>query len=133
MEGLDFDERQIYLYLASIFDRDEPQSFYLDYYELADGTKGYLKDVDPRYYAGNPRTKPHQWERFLELPEIYRYRQGKIGKLGEYDAIKAMQSLKGKTDVNAVKEIIKASKFMGNGVNKREKIILTYVKPKEIS
>lgn len=129
MEELDPSEKQIFLYLASIFDRDAPNTYYLDYYELAEGTSIYMKE-DSRYYEGNPKTKPEQWERFLELPEIYRYRHAKIGKLGEFDAIKAMQSLKGRPDVNAIKEILKYSKLMASGSSNREKIILTYVHPK---
>lgn len=129
MEDVKHDERQVCLILADMFDQGMPNTLYLDYYELANGTSVYTKG-DPRYYPGNPSTTPDQWERFLDLPEIYRYKRGKIGKLTEYDAEKAMQSLKGRSDVNAIKEILKAAKMLAGGSQQREKVILTYVKPR---
>ena len=128
MEDLPYDQRQVYMLLADIFDQGMPNTLYLDYYELANGTTIY-QHGDPRNYEGNEGTTPEMWERFLDLPEIYRYKRGKIGKLGQYDAEKAMQSLKGRSDVNAIKEILKAAKMMADG-QQREKVILTYVKPK---
>lgn len=127
--SLSRDEKQIFMFLARIFDEHTPQSLYLDYYELAEGRED---EVDPKnYYPGNKGTTPEQWEQFLEIPEIYRYRHGKIAKLMEYDAIKALQSLKGKADVSALKEIIKHSKALQGNGNNKEKIILTYVRPKQ--
>jgi len=128
MEDLPYDKRQVFMLLADIFDQGMPNTLYLDYYELANGTTIYTAG-DPRKYDGNPGTTAEQWERFLDLPEIYRYKRGKIGKLGQYDAEKAMQSLKGRSDVNAIKEILKAAKMMADG-QQREKVILTYVRPR---
>ena len=128
MEDIPYDQRQVYMLLADIFDSGMPNTLYLDYYELANGTTIYQQS-DPRHYPGNPGTTAEQWERFLDLPEIYRYKRGKIGKLGQYDAEKAMQSLKGRSDVNAIKEILKAAKMMADG-QQREKVILTYVAPR---
>ena len=127
-EDMPYDDRQVFMHLADIFDQGMPNTLYLDYYELANGTTIY-QHGDSRRYEGNPGTTPEQWERFLDLPEIYRYKRGKIGKLGQYDAEKAMQSLKGRSDVNAIKEILKAAKLMADG-QQREKVILTYVRPR---
>jgi hypothetical protein len=129
MEDLKPDDRQVYLNLADRFDAGMPSTLYLDYYELAEGTKSYT-EAHPHYYEGNPGTTATQWERFLDLPEIYRYKRGKIGKLAEFDAEKAMQSLKGRTDVSAIKEILKAANMLAGGTQQREKVILTYVKPR---
>lgn len=129
MEGLTPDDRQVYLNLAERFDEGAPTTLYLDYYELALGTTG-IHEREPLFYPGNPGTSPDQWERFLDLPEIYRYKRGKIGKLTEYSAEKALQSLKGRSDVNAIKEILKSAKMLAGGGQSREKVILTYVKPK---
>lgn len=128
VEEMPYDQRQVFMHLADIFDAGMPNTLYLDYYELANGTTIY-EERDPRHYKGNPGTTPEQWERFLDLPEIYRYKRGKIGKLGQFDAEKAMQSLKGRSDVNAIKEILKSAKMMADG-QQREKVILTYVRPK---
>lgn len=129
IENMPRDERMINLRLAEIFDRDTPISLYLDYYELSNGhppTEMHAKD----YYPGNPGTTPDQWEHFLEIPEIYRYRQGKIAKLTEYAATKALKNLNRNSDnVSALKELIKTSKALQGG-NAQQTIIMSYVTPK---
>lgn len=115
------DERQIYAKLAQLFDENTPDVLYMDYYELAN-------------YQG---TTPEQWERFLDIPEIYRYRTGKIAKLQEFAAIKAMKVLEAQgqsasaSAVTALKELTKLSKQLNSNNQNRQKVILTYVQPKQ--
>jgi hypothetical protein len=116
------DEKQLMLGLAHMFDMNTPDALYMDYYELAEEA---------------PSTKPDQWERFLDIPEIYRYRTGKIAKLQEFAAIKAMKQLEqqgsipGASAVTALKELSKLSKQLNTNNQNKQKIILTYVSPKQ--
>lgn len=120
--SLSRDERQINQRLAELFDRQTPDVLYMDYYELS---------------QLNPGTTPEQWEQFLDIPEIYRYRTGKIAKLQEFAAIKAMKSLESQgqsasaSAVTALKELTKLSKQLNSNNTNRQKIIMTYVRPKE--
>lgn len=123
------DEKQIFLQLAKIFDRDMPQSLYLDYYELAYGNADKGVRVS-EMYDGNQGTTPDQWEQFLDTPEIYRYRNGKIAKLTEYAATKALKNLSAGADTSALKELIKTSKQIQGGQN-AQTIIMSYVTPKQ--
>ena len=116
------DERQILTYLSQVFDGNTPDALYMDYYELAEKTPG---------------TTPDQWEKFLDIPEIYRYRTGKIAKLQEFAAIKAMKGLEaqgaipGASAVSALKELSKLSKQLNSNNQNKQKILLTYVTPKQ--
>lgn len=128
MEGLDRIEKQIYSKYAEIFDRDTPEALYLNFYELAWGV--VLQVTEREVYPGNPETTPELWEKFLDIPEIYRYRMSKIAKLAEYDATKAMQKLGSSSDnVQALKEIIKTSKAMTGG-KQNQTVVISYVTPK---
>ena len=115
------DERQIFEQMARLFDQHTPDFLYLNPYELAEATS----------------VKADYWDRFLDIPEVFRYRHAKIAKLTEYAAIKAMKGLEaagqspGAGAVTALKEIASLSKQLNSGQNNRQKIILTYVKPKE--
>ena len=122
-------DKEIFLGYARIFDRDMPESLYLNFYELAWGVTPAYPEQD--VYPGNPNTTPDMWEKFLDLPEIYRYRTSKIAKLAEMDANKAMQRLGANSDnVAALKEIVKTSKALQGG-KQQQTIIMSYVKPKE--
>ena len=122
-------DKEIFLGYARIFDRDMPESLYLNFYELAWGVTPAYPEQD--VYPGNPNTTPDMWEKFLDLPEIYRYRTSKIAKLAEMDANKAMQRLGASSDnVAALKEIVKTSKALQTG-KQQQTIIMSYVKPKE--
>jgi hypothetical protein len=133
-------EKRVLTHLAKEFDDLTPQALYMDYYELARGyseqenkERGY-KEL-PQFY-GIPNTTPEQWEQFLDIPEIYRYRHGKIAKLQEYAAIKALKSLEAQgqassaSAVTALKEITKLSKQLSTNNQNKQKIILTHVSPK---
>ena len=129
LDTLDRIQKQIFMAYAKMFDEDSPQAFYLNYYELAWGQEPRY-DGDPKAYPGHPNTTPEMWEKFLDLPEIYRYRTSKIAKLAEYDASKAMQSLgKNSENVSALKEIVKTSKALQGG-KQQQTIIMSYVSPK---
>ena len=128
IEGLDRIQKEIFLGYAEIFDRDQPDTYYMNYFELAWGilSPGGSQVI----YPGNPNTTPEMWEKFLDLPEIYRYRTSKIAKLAEYDAVKAMQKLGASSDnVSALKEIIKTSKALQGG-KQQQTVIMSYVTPK---
>lgn len=128
MEGLNRMERQLYMEYARIFDQETPEALYLNYFELAWGIQ--LKESGRVIYEGNPDTTPEIWERFLDIPEIYRYRTSKIAKLAEYDATKAMKNLGSNSDnVSALKEIIKTSKALQGG-KQQQTVIMSYVTPK---
>jgi hypothetical protein len=124
------DERMIFTRLAQLFDNHMPHTLYMDPYELAEHTPTHRDDT-----GGFQGTTADQWERFLDIPEVYRYRHGKIAKLTEYSAIKAMKALEkqgqaaGAGAVSALKEIASLSKQL-NGSSNRQKVILTYVRPK---
>jgi hypothetical protein len=115
------DERLILSRLAELFDHNTPDALYMDYYELSNE-------------LGAPAD---QWERFLDIPEIYRYRTGKIAKLQEFAAIKAMKQLEqqgqipGASAVSALKELSKLSKQLNSNSQNKQKILLTYVSPKQ--
>lgn len=140
LENLTRDERMIYKHLARNFDELTPHSLYLDYYELANGFSVHenkereYQGLEP--FHGVRDTAPQQWEAFLDIPEIYRYRHAKIVKLQEFSAIRAIKRLEaqgmagGSSAVSALKEISSLSKQLSQGSQKREKIILTYVSPK---
>ena len=138
---LERSEKQLMLSLASYFDKYMPLSLYLDPYELANGQTAYQEDpyerANERLFRGVPNTTPEQWDQFLDIPEVYRYRHARIAKLTEYSAIKAMKALEaqgqaaGPGAVTALKEIASLSKQLNSGNNNKQKIILTYVKPKE--
>lgn len=129
MDTLDRVQRDVYLAYARIFDENAPTTLYLNYYELAWGQQPKYVG-DPQAYPGHPDTKPEMWEKFLDLPEIYRYRTSKIAKLAEYDANKAMMTLgKNSDNVAALKEIVKTSKALQGG-KQSQTIIMSYVKPK---
>jgi hypothetical protein len=112
----------IFARLAEIFDLNTPDFLYMDYYELTENASG---------------TTAEQWERFLDIPEIYRYRTGKIAKLQEFAAIKAMKGLEqqgqipGASAVTALKELSKLSKQLNSNNQNKQKILLTYVPPKQ--
>lgn len=130
-------EKELYLTLAQRYDQYMPDSLYLDPYELAYGEKRFNDERDRNRFNGVSNTTPEQWDSFLDIPEIYRYRHARIAKLTEYSAIKAMKSLEaagqsaGPGAVTALKEIASLSKQLNAGNNNKQKIILTYVKPKE--
>lgn len=121
------DDKLILQRLAKLFDENTPHVLYLDYYELAHGNK--LHPSDPQHFAGFAGTTPEQWEKFLDIPEIFRYTRGKIAKLQEFAAVKAMKRLENDPSAANLKELIKTAKNMNTGTQ-REKIILTYVSPK---
>ena len=124
-------EKEIFLGYARIYDRDQPETFYLNYYELAWGVPKDPYNDRHEPYPGNPNTTHEMWEKFLDLPEIYRYRTSKIAKLAEMDASKAIKTLGANSDnVAALREIIKTSKAMQGG-KQQQTVILSYVKPKE--
>jgi hypothetical protein len=124
------EDRIILSHLAKLYDQYSPQVFYMDFYELARGRNLHYPKDHPEHFPGIPGTTPQQWESFLDIPEVFRYRNAKIAKQAEFDALKALQSMKNKGDVAALKEIIKTSKqLQGNNQNK-ERYILTYVTPK---
>lgn len=130
LDTLDRAEKAIFMKLAEIFDNDTPAALYLDFYELAWGNHDKHPEGSIRHYKGNPQTSPRMWEKFLDLPEIYRYRTSKIAKLAEYDAIKAMQSLgNNRENVSALKEIVKQSKHLQGG-KQQQRTIVSYVTPK---
>ena len=127
--SLDRIQKEIYLGYARILDRDMPESLYLNYFELAWGVPQLYAEQET--YPGNPNTTPEMWEKFLDLPEIYRYRTSKIAKLAEFDAQKAMQRSGANSDnVSALKEIVKTSKALQGG-KQQQTIIMSYVSPKE--
>lgn len=135
---LERSEKETLLALASYFDKYMPKTLYLDPYELAYGEKTAYHESDPRNqnkFKGVSNTTPEQWDQFLDIPEIYRYRHARIAKLTEYSAIKSMKALEeqglsgGQSSVAALKEIASLSKQL-SGNNNKQKIILTYVKPK---
>lgn len=128
IDTLDRVQKQIYMEYARIFDDNIPHSYYMNYFELAWGI--FHPDSDREIYPGNPNTTPEMWEKFLDLPEIYRFRISKIGKLAEFDANKAMQRLGANSDnVQALKEIVKTSKALQGGKS-QQTIIMSYVSPK---
>lgn len=122
MEGLSYEQKEIFSYLALQFDQHLPDSLYMNYYELA-------KVID--------RTSPDLWEQFLDLPDIYRYKQAKIAKLQEFAALKALRELENKSlldtagAVSALKEILEKSKLIQESTKKRQQIVLTHIPPKE--
>lgn len=128
------DEKLILSGLARMFDSIMPTSLYLDPYEFVDGEEVSATDFAP--FEGFPNTTPDQWERFLDIPEIYRYRHAKIAKQTEYAAIKAMKGLEragqtpGAGAVTALKEIASLSKQLNASNNNKQKVIMTYVTPK---
>jgi hypothetical protein len=128
------DERQILTKMAEMFDYATPESLYMDYYDLAPPQEGMKRHSDD--FPGFPGTTPEQWEKFLDIPEIYRYRTGKIAKLQEFSAIKAMKQLEaqgsipGASAVTALKELSKLSKQLNTNNQNRQKVILTFVSPK---
>jgi hypothetical protein len=75
MEDLTPDDRQVYLNLAERFDAGSPTTLYLDYYELALGTTGVMRSS---FLQSEPLV---QWERFLDIPEIYRYKRERLENL----------------------------------------------------
>jgi hypothetical protein len=134
-------EKQLTLHLAKAFDDLTPASLYMDYYELA---RGYSPEENRQRRAsdlpefhGIENTTPEQWESFLDIPEIYRYRHSKIAKLQEFAAIKAIKSLEAQgqtasaSAVTALKEITKLSKQLSSNNQNKQKIIMSYVSPKE--
>ena len=121
------DDKLILQKLARLFDDHTPKVLYMDYYELAHGNA--LHPSDPQFFEGFAGTTPEQWEKFLDIPEVFRYTRGKISKLQEFAAVKAMKRLENDPSAANLKELIKTSKNMNTG-QQREKIILTYVKPK---
>lgn len=124
------DDKLIFSKLARLFDENTPHVLYMDYYELAHGNKNYYPHPDdPRAFEGFHGTTPAQWESFLDIPEVFRYTRGKIAKLQEFAAVKAMKALENDPSAANLKELIKTSKNMNTG-NQREKIIMTYVRPK---
>lgn len=135
---LERSEKELFTSLAHFYDKHMPGSLYLDPYELAYGEN--IPRHDPRYehrFHGIPNTTPDQWDQFLDIPEVYRYRHARIAKLTEYSAIKAMKGLEaqgqsaGPGAVSALKEIASLSKQLNAGNNNKQKIILTYVRPKK--
>lgn len=123
------DQKAIFQKLAKLFDDNTPRVLYMDYYELAHGTQS-RHPSDPDFFPGFQGTTPAQWENFLDIPEVFRYTRGKIAKLQEFAAVKAMKALENDPSASNLKELIKTAKQTGTG-QQREKIILTYVRPKE--
>lgn len=121
------DDKLILTRLAKLFDEHTPGVLYLDYYELANGNSEH--PGSPAHFPGFSGTTPEQWEKFLDIPEVFRYTRGKIAKLQEFAAVKAMKRLENDPSAANLKELIKTSKNMNTG-QQREKIILTYVRPK---
>lgn len=107
---------------AFLYDMNTPDALYQTPYELAEVNHG---------------TSPEEWERFLDIPEIYRYRHGKIAKLQEYAAVKALKQLEaqgtsGSTGaVSALKEIANLSKQLQANNSNKQTVLLTYVSPKK--
>jgi hypothetical protein len=130
------DERMILARLADLFESKMPDTLYMDPYELAPHTPKERPEPGQEQFTGFSGTTPAQWEQFLDIPEIYRYRHGKISKLAEFAAIKAMKALEKAGQganagaVSALKEIASLSKQLNSGSNNKQKVILTYVKPK---
>jgi hypothetical protein len=133
-------ERSLLTELARHFDALTPSALYMDYYELANGFSEHTNRENrarnlPEFH-GIPNTTPEQWEAFLDIPEIYRYRHGKIAKLQEYAAIKAIKSLEAQghsasaSAVTALKEITKLSKQLSSNNTNKQKVIMSYVTPK---
>lgn len=120
MGGITFEQKQLYTYLAEQFDKNLPDSLYMNYYELAHVIE---------------RTNPDLWEGFLDLPDIYRYKQAKIAKLQEFAAVKALRELENKAllenagAVSALKEILEKSKLIQESTKKKQQIVLTYIPP----
>lgn len=129
LDTLDRIQKQIFLEYADRFDQDTPKALYLNHYELAWGI--HHPESGREIYPGHPDTTAEMWEKFLDLPEIYRYRTSKIAKLAEYDSVKAMQRLGASSDnVQALKEIIKTSKALQGG-KQQQTVIMSYVTPKK--
>lgn len=143
LDNLERLEKEIMLGLAYSFDSMTPAALYMDYYELARGyspeENRYRRAHEQPEFYGFENTTPEQWEAFLDIPEIYRYRHSKIAKLQEFAAIKAIKSLEAQgqtasaSAVSALKEITKLSKQLSQNNQNKQKIIMSYVTPKQRS
>lgn len=125
------DKKLVFLKMAMEYDKHMPDSLYLDPYELARGS-------DVTGFPGIPGTTPELWEEFLDLPEMYQYRRIRIGKETENGAIKAMRELmrqgltsEGSKQVQALKEILNASKLLQKSQQQQRQVVLTFVPPIE--
>ena len=125
------DKKLVFLKMAMEYDKHMPDSLYLDPYELARGS-------DVTGFPGIPGTTPELWEEFLDLPEMYQYRRIRIGKETENGAIKAMRELmrqgltsEGSKQVQALKEILNASKLLQKSQQQQRQVVLTFVSPIE--
>ena len=123
------DKKLVFLKMAMEYDKHMPDSLYLDPYELARGSR-------ETGFPGVPGTTPELWEEFLDLPEIYQYRRIRLGKETENGAIKAMRELmiqglssEGSRQVQALKEILNASKLLQNSNQQQQQVVLTFVPP----
>lgn len=120
--GLSRVKKQLFSYYAECFDQDLKENLTLDYYELSDKYDG---------------TNPEVWEEFLDMPEIYRFRQAKLAKLQEFRAYKALKLLEDKAvldnagAISALKELIEKSKLIQQASKNKQQVVLTYVPPKE--
>lgn len=140
LDNVDRLEKQLLMHLAKNFDELTPAALYMDYYELARGfspdENRNRRNADLPEFHGIENTTPEQWESFLDIPEIYRYRHSKIAKLQEFAAIKAIKSLEAQgqtassSAVTALKEITKLSKQLSSNNQNKQKIIMSYVTPK---
>jgi len=126
------DKKLVFLKMAMEYDKHMPDSLYLDPYELARGSR-------ETGFPGVPGTTPELWEEFLDLPEMYQYRRIKIGKETENGAIKAMRELMrqgltaegGSKQVQALKEILNASKLLQKSQAQQQQVVMSFVPPIE--
>lgn len=133
LENLDDIQRSNYRKMAHHFEKYMPETLYLDYYELAKGGR-----VDEDVFI--PPLEGFSsiiWEDFLDVPEVFQWRQNKIGKLLEFGATKALKALQKKglepgntAQVQALRDIIDRAKTLQSGQNRRRRVILSFVSPK---
>jgi hypothetical protein len=133
LESLDDIQRSNYRKMARHFDQYMPASLYMDFYELAKGGK-----VDDETYVPSlDGFSSEMWEDFLDVPEVFQWRQAKIGKLLEFGATKALRALQKKglepgntAQVQALRDIIDRAKTLQAGQNRRRRVVLSFVSPK---
>lgn len=106
-----------------LFQEAMPDALYMNAYELADQFPSFGED---------------EWERFLDAPEVQRFMEAKMAKMMEVNARKALKRLGdpgeggfGSQEVTALKEMIEKSKMIQSNQNRRPKVVLTFIPPRE--
>lgn len=125
-------KKKLFLKMAIDWESGFPITLYLSPYELTYGTE----DHEEFFFEG--LGGDHKiWEEFLAIPEISRYQMSKVASEQEYGALKAMRVLlkkglsEGAGAVQALKEVMSASKLLQQSTKRKQTVVLSYISPKE--